>query len=83
MARISEGSKAANQFLKDQGKTPEWHDGASIANILVSYPNPINHRPQRVKEVGKYLRSIHMSSLEDEIVEQLVDHVQKAMESGR
>lgn len=79
MGRISEGGKAANEYLRAQGKNPEFHDGASLANIVSGYP--VQDEP-RFRETARYLKNAHMT-LEDDKVHELIRVVREAMSFAR
>ena len=80
MANISEGGKAANNFLKAQGKHPEFHDGASLANIISGFP--VQPEP-RFREVERYLRNSALNLKDEALVHELIETVRTAMAVGR
>jgi hypothetical protein len=71
MANLPEGGKRANAFLRTEGFKPEFHDGASLANIISGF-HPSRHYDACFKETKNYLHRSAGFKLSDEKVSELI-----------
>jgi hypothetical protein len=71
MANLIEGTKRANVYLRSLGHKSEFHDGASIANIVYGY-DPNRHLETCLKEVRNYVHKAASFRLSEDQVSELV-----------